>query len=147
VDGDQPGEWIPLAEAAERLATTVDALRKRVRREQVRARRGNDGKVYVLVAGQEGGQGPDSGQPAARLALDLEEAREGLERWRDAAEQARERAAKAEGELAAETRRSTDLAGALEHERAERAKLAAELAEARKGWLERLLEAVRRRPR
>jgi hypothetical protein len=33
----------------------------------------------------------------------------------------------------------------LEHERGERTKLAAELAEARKGWLERLLQAIRRR--
>jgi hypothetical protein len=37
------------------------------------------------------------------------------------------------------------LTAGLEHERAERTKLAAELAEARKGWLERLIEAVRRR--
>jgi hypothetical protein len=37
-----------------------------------------------------------------------------------------------------------ELKAALEHERAERAKLAVELADARKGWLERLLEALRR---
>jgi hypothetical protein len=30
--------------------------------------------------------------------------------------------------------------------RAERDRLAAELAEARKGWLERLIEAIRKRP-
>jgi hypothetical protein len=38
-----------------------------------------------------------------------------------------------------------ELKEGLEHEREERTKLATELAEARKGWLERLLEAVRRR--
>jgi hypothetical protein len=37
------------------------------------------------------------------------------------------------------------LTAGLEHERVERTKLAAELAEARKGWLERLLEVMRRR--
>jgi hypothetical protein len=145
MDSDQPSEWLPLAEAAARLGTTVDALRKRVRREQIQARRGNDGRLHVLVGGRTDGQEADLVQPPARLLLDLEEAREGQERWREVAEQARERAAKAEGELAAEARRSTDLAAALEHKRAERAKLSSELAEARKGWLERLLEAVRRR--
>ncbi len=39
----------------------------------------------------------------------------------------------------------SDLRQTLEHERAERAKLAAELAEARKPALVRLLEALRRR--
>jgi hypothetical protein len=39
----------------------------------------------------------------------------------------------------------SDLRQALEHERAERAKLAAELAEARKPWAVRLVEAIRRR--
>ena len=53
--------------------------------------------------------------------------------------------ARAEGELAAETRRNADLAANLEHERAGRAVLAAELAEARKPMLVRLLEALRRR--
>jgi len=37
------------------------------------------------------------------------------------------------------------LKAGLEYERGEQAKLAAQLAEARKGWLERVLEAVRRR--
>ncbi len=39
-----------------------------------------------------------------------------------------------------------ELKAGLDHERARSEALAAELAEARKGWLERLLEAVRRRP-
>jgi hypothetical protein len=52
--------------------------------------------------------------------------------------EARVAAAHAEGKAAA-------LAAALDYEHAERSRLAAELAEARKGWLERVLEAVRRR--
>jgi hypothetical protein len=58
---------------------------------------------------------------------------------------ARERAARAEGELAAEARRSTDLLAVIGDLRTDRNRLATELAEARKGWLERVLEAVRRR--
>jgi hypothetical protein len=53
-------------------------------------------------------------------------------------------AASAEGKVTALLETLLDLRHGIEHERAERAKLAAELAEARKGWLERLLEAVRR---
>jgi hypothetical protein len=45
---------------------------------------------------------------------------------------------RAEGELAAELRRSSDLVATI-------TALRAELAEARKGWLVRLVEAVRRR--
>jgi hypothetical protein len=37
-----------------------------------------------------------------------------------------------------------ELKAGLEHSRVERDRLSAELAEARKSWLERLLEAVRR---
>jgi hypothetical protein len=51
-----------------------------------------------------------------------------------------------EAEVAAHNAVIEELKAGLEHERKERAKLAVELAEARKGWLERLLEAVRRRP-
>jgi hypothetical protein len=54
-------------------------------------------------------------------------------------------AASAEGKITALLETLLDLRHGLEHERAERAKLAAELADARKGWFERLLEALRRR--
>jgi hypothetical protein len=68
-----------------------------------------------------------------------------VEHWRAVAEAAKADAAHARGELAglrvalaAEERRSTELQA-----RADRPEAA--LAEARKGWLERLLEAVRKR--
>jgi hypothetical protein len=50
----------------------------------------------------------------------------------------RERLGRTEGELAG-------LRVALEHVTAERDRLLTELVQARKGWLERLLEAVRRK--
>jgi ABC-type branched-subunit amino acid transport system substrate-binding protein len=61
-----------------------------------------------------------------------------VERWRTAAETARVATARAEGELAG-------VRVALAAVEAERDRLAAELALARKGWLERVLEAVRRK--
>jgi hypothetical protein len=63
-------------------------------------------------------------------------------------ELAEERAgrARAEGELAAELRRSADLVLTVATLRTDLADARRELAKARKGWLERLLEAVRRRP-
>ena len=48
-------------------------------------------------------------------------------------------------EVAARNAVIEELKAGLDHERARSEALAAELAEARKGWLERLLEAVRRR--
>jgi hypothetical protein len=52
--------------------------------------------------------------------------------------------ARLEERLVAAERRDTDLQAGLELERARADRLAADLALARKGWLERLLEAVRR---
>ena len=57
----------------------------------------------------------------------------------------RERLGRAEGELAAELRHSQGLAEAMSRAEARADRLAAELAEARKGWLERLIGAVRQR--
>jgi hypothetical protein len=111
MDKDRPGAWLPLAEAALRLGTTVDAVRKRVRREQIPARRGNDGKVHVLVGGQPpASHNLDDGQPAVGLLVDLEEAREQAERWRVAAEEARVDAAglRAERDAARELVRSLE---------------------------------------
>jgi hypothetical protein len=48
---------------------------------------------------------------------------------------------RAEGELAAEMRRNLELRADLEHERLERA----ELAEARRPWLAKVIEGLRRR--
>ena len=150
MEDGQPEVWLPLAEAASRLGTTVDALRHRIRLEQVRARKDNHGRWTVLVDGELSasgtldhdqpsangqlapGQPPASGPLAderatARLLLELEEAREAGERWRLAAEEARLEAA--------------SLRARLE----ERDRLEAALAEARRPWLARVIEGLRRR--
>ena len=43
------GEWVTLGEAAMRLETTPDAVRQRIRRNKILARRGNDGRPRVFV--------------------------------------------------------------------------------------------------
>jgi hypothetical protein len=151
MDSETDATWLTVAKAAPRLGLTPDGLRSRIKRGQISARKGNDGRLLVGVVlngsdpGHEPGHepaGPGSAEPDHNLLQDLLAARE--------------RAARAEGELAAEARRSTDLMAALAAERtraegectalrAQVAALQAELALARKGWLERVLEAIRRR--
>ena len=130
--GEQ-GAWMPLAEASRRLGLTVDALRHRIRKGELDSRRGNDGRVLVLV----GGEPPASGKLAddgAELAL-----------LRDELADATTRASRAEGELAGLREALAEARGALAAERAGRDRLEAQLAEARKPALVRLLEAFRRR--
>jgi hypothetical protein len=172
--GSEPAtQWLKVTEAAPRLGLTLDGLRSRIKRGQVTTRRGNDGRLLVSVAlngadhshDQSRELSPNSSGTVRELSYEpapngsAEPDHDLLSDLLDA----RERAARAEGELAGlrealvgEARRSADLLASLELERAradaalaaERSRgdrLAAELALARKGWLERLLEAVRRR--
>ena len=143
---DPEAVWLPLSEAASRMGLTVDGLRSRIRRGLVTTRRGNDRRLLVPVSTDTLANGRDRD----------EQVREGIHDRSDVdhelfddlhAELAELRVAlaRAEERLAAGERRETDLQGLVTHLRAEQTKLAAELAEARRGWLERLLEAVRRR--
>jgi hypothetical protein len=150
MDTSQTPAWLPLAEAAQRLGTTVDALRKRVRRELVMARRGQDGRIEVLVTPEivashspDTGEGearhrPDEGE-ALRLLVQLDEAHERVEAWRSAAETAKLEAAglRAERDAAVAT-------AAAKVEAAERviAELRAMLADARRPWWRRWLGLV-----
>jgi chromosome segregation ATPase len=153
----EQGRWLTLAEIASRTGRHIDAVRSwayRGRRsERLRTQKNNRHELQVwftpelvpelaqgvALAASFLGSGSDEGANEAMAEL-----RSRMEDLTEALTEARIRQARAEGELAAEARRSTDLMAALEREREERAKLSAELAEARKGWLERLLEAVRR---
>jgi len=48
---DRPTDprWLPIADAAAELGVSKEALRSKVKRRSVRARKGNDGRVLVLV--------------------------------------------------------------------------------------------------
>jgi K+-transporting ATPase c subunit len=132
--GEEP--WLSLAEAGRRTGRHPDALRAMIRRGRLTGRKGNAGQWLVqvptgLVSESDSAEDPDMAELREEVAdLRVAVARAESERDSQTAERVRER----------ETLQAviTDL-------RAERDRLTGELTEARKGWLERLLEAVRRR--
>ncbi len=145
-DADQTGAWLRPDEAASRLGTTVEAVRSRIRRGSLQSRRGNDGRIKVLVHATEPDQaGPDGD----RASTDREDADDWLrternealleaDHWRSVAETERTGRVRAEAELeAARTMRG--------QERARGARLAAARAEARRPWLAKVLEGLRRK--
>jgi hypothetical protein len=147
MDGGVDAAWLSTSEAARRLGLTRDAVHKRLRRGTLEGRRGNDGSIRVRVTSTPPVH--DAATPAIGHGVDtvplVAELRERLDRTLAELAGLHERAAHAEGALAAEARRSTDLLDLVADLRRERNRLAAELVQARKGWLERVLEAVRRR--
>jgi hypothetical protein len=128
MDNGQDASWLLLSDAGRRLGLSRGALRKRIARGRLEARKGNDGLVRVLVTGDtEPGQSQDGAGSVPDGARTVPETVHLLSALADAWVAA----ARAEGECTAL--------------RAQVAALQAELALARKGWLERLLEAVRRK--
>ena len=164
-----PGQWLSLAELTARSGAHIDRIRSWCKRAskagRVHTRKGNDGHVRVwatpeLVARltQDGG----SVSPADELPSDQaglvngslagEAAAELVSELRTSLGEARERAARAESEarhlLGRAAKAETDLAGlAARVEVQERliTTLEAALAEARRPWLARVLEGMRRR--
>ena len=143
--GEGQEEPVTVQEAARRLGRSVDAVRSALRRGRLIGFKGNDGewRVHLSADGQEFDE-PDAmavlRQELDRLRRELEQARDGIETWRRQAEDSRVSVAELQT-------RTEMLQAAFDRAQAERDRLSAELTEARKGWLERLLEAVRRRPR
>ena len=98
MNDDQASAWLPLGEAARRLGISVDAVRARARRGLIESRRGNDGKVSVLITGAQAApeQAPIDDEAPSRLRLDLDEARAEVDHWRTRAHEAELAAARAE---------------------------------------------------
>ena len=147
----EQGQWLTQAELASRSGRSIAAVRSWVRRRReqslLRTQRSNRGETQVWTTpellvelGQAGDMADDA--PSAMLADEAGELRHMLGR--------------AEGELAAELRRSADLTATLvaereahrmllEHERVRGDRLEAALAEARRPWLARVLDGLRRK--
>jgi hypothetical protein len=118
-NGDEPPA-IGVAEAAKRLGKTVDAVRSLARRGKLKARRGNDGKLLIMLApGDEAATVADEmadGHDEARAVLrdQLEDMRDQIEHWRRSSEEARvaqaraEERAEAQRELVAELHKLLD---------------------------------------
>jgi chromosome segregation ATPase len=136
----EQGQWLTQSEAAARLGWHLEKLKSAARRGRFQRRKGNRGEWLVLVPAELPTEPDHAGDQ-----VDDHAATEALTELRDEVAELRERAGHAEGQVAAMSTAMSDLRQTLEHERAERAKLAAELAEARKPALVRLLEAFRRR--
>jgi hypothetical protein len=153
VDNGEAASWLTLVEASRLTGRHLDTLRVMIRKGRLEARKGNAGNWLVQLPtrmqpgshpehpGHQPDQhperpdhrpddhpdGPDAHPEHSDVALLREELLEA-------------RVAAARAEAGCELLHS--LVGDL---RAERDRLAAELALARKGWLERVIEAVRRR--
>lgn len=137
--GEAPvdGEWVTVAEAARRLGITPRAIRSRIKHHSLLSRpRGNQGQEVLVTDDMETGEDPP-GEAPATVALMVQVAR--LEERLAGAE------ASAAGLRADLERRERDQAAVTADLRAQRDRLTAELAEARKPALVRLVEALRRR--
>src|SRR3954447_16559064 len=155
--GDDRDELLTLAEAGKRLGRHPEALRALVRRHRLPARRDNLGRLLLRLAdlptdlsGPEHGRAAqpassEHAQPAQPDPAELLDLREEL---------AEERVARArlEGELVARdallTAKDTladELREALARAEARADRLEAVLAEARRPWLARVLEGLRRK--
>lgn len=140
----EPGQWLTQTEAAARLGWHVERVKSAARRGRLQRRKNNHGQWMVLIPPDLLAEPAQAADHAAGHADDIAVAG-ALAELREELTEARAAAALADGKVTAMLSAMSDLRQALEHERAERAKLAAELAEARKPVLLRLVEALRRR--
>jgi hypothetical protein len=144
-------EWLTITDAAHRLGWHPRKVESRARRERWPRRAANQGRAgeylipAALLAGPAETTPPPAGHDAANgaaadaaTAAGLAGLVEMVAELRAELSSALTRAAHAEGELAAELRRAADLAAQV-------ADLRRELTEARRPWLAKVLEAVRRR--
>jgi hypothetical protein len=130
------GEWCSVAEAARRIGVTEKAVRERIKHGSIEWRpKGNSGRE-VLVTPEPERDEPSRETPG--IAPEVAELRVEIARLEERLV-SRDREAELLREALAASREETGRTEA----RGDR--LEAELAKARKGWLERLLEAVRRR--
>src|SRR5829696_4574339 len=135
-DDDRTGTWLRPDEAASRLGTTVEAVRSRIRRGSLASKRGNDGRIRVLVTAIEPDRSQPDDAPAATghdgtadwLRVERNEALLEADHWRSVAEVERTGRVRAEAEL--ETMRAM-----LAKTEARGDRLEAALVEARRPWL------------
>jgi predicted RNase H-like nuclease (RuvC/YqgF family) len=156
-DGDQGELLLTYAELATRLGVSTDGARTRVRRQGWPVIAGNDGKARVRVLASDLPEQPRSRPEQTGVMTELlNELRRSqaeqvaglnaqLHRVSREAEQFRSDHAAARSEAERHRAEAELLREQMAREFARVERLEAALALARKGWLERLLEAVRRK--
>ena len=149
---DEATPWVTLSEAASLTGRHIDAVRSLVRRRKLPARKGNNGQWLVQVpasAPQSSvGRGAVGDAAITELLAEVAELREALAKAiaeakaaSDIAE-ARVDAANARGDAANARFDAANASAKALRELADQ--LTAELADARRSWLERLIAALRR---
>jgi hypothetical protein len=134
---DRTGQWLGLGPAAQELGLTRSAVYRRIRAGTLSSRpRGNRG-LEVFVA-------PDDRDHSRDDARD-DRAVIGHDRLQARVEELLERAVRAEGELAAKDALVAELRQVLDQERTRGDRLETALAEARRPWLARVLDGLRRK--
>jgi hypothetical protein len=117
---DQDGQWLNLTEAAHRLGWSRERLRSHARRGRIRTMRGNAGELLVLVTSDLTGaaKGGQTGAVQTRAVRGGQTDQE-IANLRAELMAARDRAARAEGELAAGQRTEAALRELVEELRAQ----------------------------
>jgi chromosome segregation ATPase len=136
---DQDSPMLPLAEAAQRLGRSREAVRSLIRRGRLATVRGNDGKVLVAVP-TELAEAADRSRPEDDLADLRERAHEAELAQAEAEAELKVRLEQLDAlkaELATRQEQLVELKGELAAARAEVAQLKVELAEARRPWWRR----------
>src|SRR4051794_31724238 len=148
---DEPADdataWVTVSEAAPRLKLPSYGIKSRIRRGTLRAKQGNDRRLLVGIPADLPAAAEDEAAdlPADRLDEHHQEAEAEVEYWRTLAQEVQLEAARLEERLAAAERREADLSATASAERARGDRLEAALAEARRPWLAKVLEGLRRR--
>jgi hypothetical protein len=160
---DEPGTWLTINEAAKRTGWLPDKIRSDRRRGRLQSRKNNAGEWLVLIPAEaqamlgepsshanghadgHASSQADSQATATPPAWLLEEMAELRERLGHAEGRAAGMAEHMAGMAASMAMERASMAESLAKAEARADRLEAALAEARKGWLERLIEAVRKR--
>jgi hypothetical protein len=145
---DVSGTWLTINEAAKATGWMPDKIRSDRRRGRLQSRKNNAGEWLVLIppdVASSHADGHANGHAMAELpAWLIEELAELRERLGHAEGLAASRAEHIAGMAASMAGERASMAESLAKAEARAERLEAALAEARKGWLERLLEAFRR---
>jgi hypothetical protein len=145
------GRWLTLTELAAQTGRRLEGVRSWAKRGaragRIRTRKNNRGEVQVWATAEVLAE-LEPEETSVDQVADLGHQEEVAE-LRLALTEAATRAARAEGELAAEQRRNTelraDLTAALAKAETRADRLEAALAEARRPWLAKVIEGLRRR--